>query len=390
LERGPIGDEMRIVMTVTNPFKPDPRVYKEAKSLAKHGHEVYIIAWDREGKYPKEEVIEGFRVIRVGPKAGYGPLMALKLPLFYLNAFRVILKLKPDAIHTHDFDTAVLGFLFKKLKKKVMWVYDVHDLYFTFFSIEGKKSVFEELIKKLDLIMARYPDILIAATQSIGGEHEGLREYYIKHGIFPEKIITIWNVPDLDVFLDYPNLKLRKSKKFTIGFIGGQRTVSNFISLFEAVKDKQNMYNILFVGEGKSTEKLKKLVQKEYPEINVEFVGHVDYKLIPNYYKLCDVIFAWYPPRENVKRGIAIKVFEAAMVGVPSIVNADSLMEDFVEEYRCGVAVKKLESGNLKQVLDLIRNKKIKFNPAKIAKKWNWKNEEKKMVRIYEKTSDNH
>ncbi len=40
---------MKVVMTVSNPFKPDPRVYKEAKSLVKTGHKVIILAWVREG-----------------------------------------------------------------------------------------------------------------------------------------------------------------------------------------------------------------------------------------------------------------------------------------------------------------------------------------------------
>ncbi|GAB6100862.1 glycosyltransferase family 4 protein [Thermococcus atlanticus] len=380
---------MKIVMTVSNPFKPDPRVYKEAKSLAKAGHEVYVIAWDREGRYPEEEKIEGFRVIRLGPKAEYGPLMALKLPLFYLKAFKVILKLKPDAIHTHDFDTAILGFIFKKLKG-IKWVYDVHDLYFTFFSMEGDQNLLGKLVKIIDILFAKCTDILIVATQSIGRKHEGLREYYIKEGIIPERVISIWNVPDVETFLNYPQLRVKPSKKFTIGFIGAQRTVSNFIPLFEVAKNTPHRYKILFVGEGRVTDKLKRLVKEKYPELDIEFIGSIDYRLIPNYYMLCDVIFAWYPQRENIKRAIAIKVFEAAVMGIPSIVNADSLMEDFVREYKCGIAIKKLNLHHLKQVLKFVENKKLKFSPSRIIKKWNWKNEEKKLVMLYAQSLNNH
>ena len=386
MERKPIGDEMRIVMVVTNPFKPDPRVYKEAKSLAKHGHEVYVIAWDREGKYPREENVEGFKVIRVGPKAKYGPLMAVKLPLFYISAFMIILKLKPDAIHTHDFDTAILGFIFKKLKG-ILWVYDVHDLYFTFFSMEGGWSILGEVIGQVDIWLAKLADKVIVATQSIGGKHEGLREYYIKKGVPPEKIVTIWNVPEIGVFLScLKSNKIKKSKKFTIGFIGGQRTISNFIPLFEGIKDEPYHYKILFVGEGKSTSELKRLVREKYYGLDVDFIGNIDYRIIPNYYKLCDVIFAWYPPRENIKRAIAIKVFEAAVLGIPSIVNANSLMADFVKEYKCGVVIERIEPQHLKQSLNMIKSKKFKFDRTRIIKKWKWENEERKLVRIYEQS----
>lgn len=40
---------MNILMTLSNPFTPDPRVYNEAKSLVKAGHEVTVIAWDKNG-----------------------------------------------------------------------------------------------------------------------------------------------------------------------------------------------------------------------------------------------------------------------------------------------------------------------------------------------------
>jgi len=369
-------------MLVTNPFKPDPRVYKEAKSLVNAGHEVIVLAWDREGKYPKDEVVEGVRVIRVGPKAGYGPSMVLKLPIFYLNALRVTLKLKPDAIHTHDFDTAILGFVFKKLKN-VMWVYDVHDLYFTFLSMEGKKSIIGKLIEKLDLAIAKHPDTLIVATQSIGGEHEGLREYYIKHGISPEKIVTIWNVPDLNEFLsDIPTDVNGKSNKYTIGFIGGQRTVSNFLALFEAIKDEAHLYKVLFVGEGKETETLKKIIKKKYPNLDVEFVGNVDYRHVSSYYRLCDVVYSCFPIRENVKRGVSVKVFEATALGIPVIVNDDTLNSDYVREYRCGVCADIDSIDNLRQKLLLVRSLRP-FNFKIIQKKWNWRCMEDRLLKVY-------
>jgi len=383
---------MKIIMTVSNPFKPDPRVYKEAKSLVKAGHEVYVIAWDREGRYPEEEKIEGFSVIRLGPKAEYGPLMALKLPFFYLKAFRAILKLNPSVIHTHDFDTAFLGFSIKYLKKK-RWIYDVHDLYHTFFGIEGSTSFFSRLLSKIveviDLLFAKHSDHLIVATQSIGGKHEGLREHYIQRDIAPEKITTIWNVPILEEFFGYKDAS-KKREKFVIGFIGTVRTISNFIPLFEAVKGLKFPAKILFVGDGKSLNNLKRIVIRDHPELDIEFAGSAAYQEVAKYYKMCNVIYSFYPPRENVRRAIAIKVFEAAVMGVPIIVNADSLMEDFVREYKCGIAIKRLTPCHLKKALEFIESKELKFSPSRIIKKWNWKNEEKKLVRIYEQSLNTH
>ena len=56
---------MKVIMVVTNHFNPDPRVYKEAKSLVRNGYEVIIIAWDRVGKYPEKEVMDGVVIKRI-------------------------------------------------------------------------------------------------------------------------------------------------------------------------------------------------------------------------------------------------------------------------------------------------------------------------------------
>ena len=61
-------------MILTNGFDPDPRVYKEAKSLKKLGHKVTILCWDREGTYidKQEEDLEGIHIVRFFGNAEYG------------------------------------------------------------------------------------------------------------------------------------------------------------------------------------------------------------------------------------------------------------------------------------------------------------------------------
>jgi glycosyltransferase involved in cell wall biosynthesis len=381
-------------MVVTNHFNPDPRVYKEAKSLVRNGYEVIIIAWDRVGKYPEKEVMDGVVIKRIKLKCKYGSMkdFIIRLPLFYLKALKILLKEKFNVIHTHDFDTAFLGFLSKYLFRK-KWIYDVHDLYFTFFMKDGNNkkfipSLLSNIVKKIDLFFAKCCGTLIIPTESIGGKFEGLKEYYIINRIKKDKIITIWNVPDVEGFLNYKKLDLKKSDKFTIGFIGSQRTTKNFISLFEAVKNKSDEYKILFVGEGKTTEQLKKIVKEKYHTLDVEFVGNVDYKLIPNYYKICDVIYSVYIEKEkaknneNEKRAIQTKVFESSILGVPLIVPGYVLNNDYVERYMCGVSIEDINPEKLREALNKIKN--IKVNSEKIIKDWNWKNEEKKLLKVYE------
>ncbi|NJE11020.1 glycosyltransferase family 4 protein [Thermococcus sp. MAR1] len=372
----------KIVMTLSNPFKVDPRVYKEARTLVKYGYEVTILAWDREGIHSENEEIEGIHVKRIRVRSRYGSILSflVSLPVFYLKALSSLLKMDFDVIHTHDFDTAFLGAVLKLLRKK-KWVYDIHDIYFTRISLLKEKSshgFIQRFLHFLEVTFAKWADIVIVVTKSMGGSHEGFKEFYVSSGVLPNKIKVVWNTPMHSMFSHYPRLNLKKSNRLTVGYIGSIRTVSNFVPLFEVARKRG--YKLLFVGGGKSQRDVEKLA-KNYPEVEVEFTGNVPYELIPNYYNLCDVLYSYFPPTENVKRTITVKVFESAFLGVPSIVNGDSLMEDFVTIYRCGVPLEGLTPEKLERAIE--KAKDLKFSVRPFREKWVWERQEKKIIKIY-------
>ena len=282
----------KVIMLLSNPFdQPDQRVYKEAKSLVKAGYEVTILCWDRQLKHKKKEKIDGINVERIRLRAGYGfKSMIFKLPIFWIKLFFKALKKDFDIVHSHDFDTAIVGYLLKVFKRK-KWVYDSHDLYFTFFMMEGNKEpIIAKIIKKIDVFLARKCDLLLVPTESIGGKYEGLREFYEKNRV--KKIITIWNVPEIKDFLNYKKIKLKKPKEYTIGFIGGLRTTKNFIPLFKVIQDLGEDYRIILVGDGIARRTLEEK-SKKY-KIKVNFTGKIKYPLIPNYYRICNVIYSFF------------------------------------------------------------------------------------------------
>ena len=55
-----------IVMLLSNAFRPDPRVLKEANSLSAEGFNLTILCWDRQGQLQAEELLpSGVKVIRI-------------------------------------------------------------------------------------------------------------------------------------------------------------------------------------------------------------------------------------------------------------------------------------------------------------------------------------
>ncbi|WP_148206307.1 glycosyltransferase family 4 protein [Thermococcus gammatolerans] len=376
-----VMDGKKVFMLLTNPFKPDPRVYKEAKTLIELGFDVTVVAWDRERNHKLFEIVEGVRVCRIPIASKYASFFDffIKLPLFYLKAVLYVVKNKDGlyAIHANDFDTAPLAFFLSRLLG-VKFIYDIHDLYHSRISLLREKKTLnflQRLILSLEIIHAKLADSVITVTRSLGGRHKGVKEFLVNRGVVPDKVYVVWNTPELEFF---PLIKRERGEKFTVGYIGTIRSVSSFIPLFEVARRDRRL-KLLFVGSGASKGKIANLLTERYPNVDVEFIDEVPYHNVFKYYTLCDAVYSMYPPTDNIKRALAVKMFESIVMGIPVIVNRDTLMEDFVVLYRCGVS-SNLSTEDMANALEKI----IKVKPpSRLRDKWNWDRNRSTLRRVY-------
>src|SRR4051794_3322597 len=61
-----------VLMLLTNAYDPDPRVRQEALALIDMGCRVRLLAWDRDCKRPRTELMEGVAVERVQMASRHG------------------------------------------------------------------------------------------------------------------------------------------------------------------------------------------------------------------------------------------------------------------------------------------------------------------------------
>jgi glycogen synthase len=138
-------------MLISRPYLPDIRAQKEAHTLALMGHRVHIIAWDRDGTYPRhalehippplDAALANWPVRSVAQPAPVGithiPLPAgyrtgrwllCTLPRFWWRAWHELRRIRPDVVHAHDLDTLLLAYLYAR-HTGVPVVYDAREYY---------------------------------------------------------------------------------------------------------------------------------------------------------------------------------------------------------------------------------------------------------------------
>ena len=118
-----------VVLIRSNPVKPYPRLEKMANCLVKNGHNVTVLAWDRDMDYePRKEQLKLKNcivpIVRVGIKGQFsggikknlkGLIKFQKFIYFWLKEHRSEI----DIIHAYDFDTGYTALQFaRKYKKK--------------------------------------------------------------------------------------------------------------------------------------------------------------------------------------------------------------------------------------------------------------------------------
>lgn len=123
--RAATATPLRVSMLVRNPFVHDTRVEAEARSLARAGYGVTVVAEAASG-LPEREERDGYRLVRVTRAGRSVPVVRF---LATDRRFQAALqRTDPDILHAHDSNAlapvaAVAGRL------RIPFVYDAHDLW---------------------------------------------------------------------------------------------------------------------------------------------------------------------------------------------------------------------------------------------------------------------
>lgn len=338
------------------------RPYYLSREWVKMGHHVRIVAGDYSHlriRNPQviddfqEENIDGviYHWIKTGSYQGNGISRALTM-------FRFVRKLrqkakwiaknwKPDVIitsSTYPLDTYA-GQKIKRYTKRAdgknaVLIHEVHDMWpITLIELGGmkKSNPFVMLMQLGENSFCKHSDYVVSLPCAA-------KEYFIEHGMSPEKFKVIMNGIVLEewenpVALPQEHVQLLKmlheEKKFIICFFGSI-TASYAIDYLIQAKEKLNndKVAIVIVGEGNQKEELKNLAGE-----GVFFLPKITKKAIPTLMENIDCCYVGALRNDMFRFGICMnKLFDSMMSGKP-ILYAVEAPNNFIRDYDCGISV---------------------------------------------------
>ncbi|QIA26695.1 glycosyltransferase family 4 protein [Thermaerobacter sp. PB12/4term] len=338
---------------------PDPRVARVARTLARAGFRVTVVAWDREGAFDEWEGATFGRIIRLragigarragneyGPRrrTGHGPGQSRgrkrprlrrspygtglrKLPAFLHWQWQLLGWLlrhrnRYAIIHACDFDTLTPSVILKFVYGKRV-VYDIFDWYAE--TVRGLPAILRRGVARLDRWLLEKVDAVILADESRLPQLGKAR---------PRRLEIVYNTPDWDPDDVIRGLPSRRGLR--VAYIGLLQADRGLLELLEVIGRHPEW--VLDLGGFGAEEELIRDAAATLPNVRIQGrVPHIRYMEI---YARADVVVVTYDPSLlNHRYSSPNKLFEAMRLGKPVVVAEGTGVDRLVKAWRLGYVV---------------------------------------------------
>lgn len=376
-----MADPIRILFCRSNAVAPDPRVEKEANTLAVAGYSVRVLAWDRSGTLPFEGTLPGepgakVNITRLAIVANFGSGMqnfpALLRWQFGLLGWMRKNKQRFDIIHACDFDTILPALFMRRFQGKKV-VYDIFDFYAD--HLRRTPSLIKRLIRAIDLWAINTADAVILADET--------RKDQIK-GSSPRRLAIIYNSPQ-DIGRRFPRVASEK-RQLSIVYIGLLQLERGLGELLQVLKSHPD-WKLDLAGFGGDE---AAILEGARMLSNVKWHGKLTYEKAIELSAAADVLLATYDPAiPNHRYSSPNKLFEAMMLGKPIVVARGTNMDKVVDKWKIGQVVDYGDASSLEKALetlhksDMLRNEMGSRARQAYETKYSWKQMENNLVSLY-------
>ena len=366
-------------------FRNESRALKETQSLDAHNivKKILICALWEEGLAVHEQIDSQRTIWRIPLKTRSLPknlaIQLIKYLEFTVCCLWHYRKATIDIVNCHALAILPIGFLFKIIFGSKL-VYDTHELET---ETNGAGGIRKKLSQWLEKGLIPYVDTTIVVGESIADIYRNM--YQI------ERPVVVLNCPEYQQTnkQHYFRDKFKIPDDATIylyqGGFGNGRGIKIILEAFSRIEDSDNSI-VIFMGYGALEKEIKKYAQKFDTIFYHEAVppgellyytasADIGLSLIEN------TSLSYYYCMPN-------KVFEYWMAGIPTIITDLYELKKLVISNQVGwVMEHETPEALLKIIADMKPDECRKYteNTRKVALKYNWENQEKKMINTYQK-----
>jgi len=328
----------RIVKLIYQAYLPFqgrfPRVSGQARMLREAGHEVVVLGCDREGTRPTQEVMDGIRVERLRVASGEmkGPArQLLPLLIFYVKAFRWLLRHPFDMLQCHNLDVLPLGWAVR-LVKRVKLVFDAHEPNYYALWPDRWRFVLR-LVEGVDMFFSRRAD---AVTVTNDFQVKKYRE----GGIRRVELIGNYASPDLRA----PEGQARSAAEAPYAF-GRFGTFYPDVGLEETLLALRRVVaghpEVKFLVAGRVVDTYQQQFSAAVAPLgdHVVYTGPYPSSEMPRLYRQIRASCLIYPKSEWFRNITPRKFFDSLTNGVPVIITDIGGLGEVVRRHRCGLVV---------------------------------------------------
>jgi len=311
------------------------------RELEKRGHEVFLLA----PKFPGYKDNEN-NVIRLPSIPD--PLVKnypLGIPIFSIKKIK---KMAPEIVHVHHpFIFGQFGITISE-KVNIPLVFTAHTEYqkYADYYFPSGRFLSSRLINKSLVNLSKKCAMVICPSKTRQKELKAI-------GI--RNTIVISNSID-GLFFKMPKMA-KRPRRFTIVYTGRLEREKNPFLLLKVCKELKILtptFRMLIIGSGSLSEKLqKKSWELELGE-NVEFIGEIERKYLPNIYKKAQLFLT-----ASISEVMPLTLIEAIASGLPIIALKKSGLEDIVIEGLTGYLMKPNPKIIAAKILRLISNNQL-------------------------------
>ncbi len=358
------------ITTVHNRY--DDRIfYKECKSLADAGFEVFLIA-----PGINDEIVDKVNIISI-PKTKSRIKRILLMPCKVL--FKG-LKTKAKVIHFHDPELLFIAVLFKMFGKKV--IYDVHEdivkqiLYKEWINLKLFRIGFSFFIKIFEQFCSLFFNKIIVVTDDIANKFS------------PSKRLLIRNYPIINIIFNSKKIEFENNEKTIIIYAGGLTKIRGIKEIIDALSYVNSPVELLLLGAFDNDE-YEKTCRNSPQWKNVNYVGSVDLINVFPYMKASHITLSLLYPAKNYLTSLPVKAFEYMACEKPIIMSDFTYWKQKFKDV--ALFCNPLEPKEIADKINyLIDNEQIAIELGQkgkklIIEKYSWEAESKNLVEMYKK-----